>query len=172
MTSASGKGLIRSLNRASTRSGKLRPSEARSGRLPEPSACDRCGAIFTRRSWRRGGDISRAFLARVHWTTCPACRDVGEAAGRGRLVIRGEYVATHEEEIRRRIANVERRASAQQPERRVSTIERRNGVLEVITTSQKLAHRLAHELKKAFRGRASYAWSDDGTLTAVWQRER
>jgi hypothetical protein len=41
-----------------------------------------------------------------------------------------------------------------------------------LTTSQKLAHRIVHELKKAFRGRATYAWSDDGTLFATWQRER
>jgi len=38
--------------------------------------------------------------------------------------------------------------------------------LEVLTTSQKLAHRIAHELKKAFRARTSYNWSDDGTLFA------
>jgi hypothetical protein len=42
----------------------------------------------------------------------------------------------------------------------------------VITTSQTLAHRIVHELKKRFRGRASCAWSDDGTLFATWERER
>ena len=44
--------------------------------------------------------------------------------------------------------------------------------LVVLTTSQKLAHRIAHELQKAFGGRARYTWSDkDGALTAVWQPE-
>lgn len=43
---------------------------------------------------------------------------------------------------------------------------------EVLTTSQKLAHRIVHELKKAFRGQAGYAWSDrDGSLLATWQRD-
>jgi hypothetical protein len=37
----------------------------------------------------------------------------------------------------------------------------------VLTTSQKLAHRLAHELKKAFGGGVTYAWSDDGSLFAT-----
>ncbi|MBV8356385.1 MAG: hypothetical protein JO189_00400, partial [Deltaproteobacteria bacterium] len=41
----------------------------------------------------------------------------------------------------------------------------------VLTTSQKLAHRLAHELKKAFGGRVTYNWSDDGTLLAHWNYE-
>jgi 16S rRNA U516 pseudouridylate synthase RsuA-like enzyme len=45
--------------------------------------------------------------------------------------------------------------------------------LEVLTTSQKLAHRIVHELRKVFRGRATYAWSDrDGSLYATWRRER
>jgi len=33
--------------------------------------------------------------------------------------------------------------------------------LEVLTTSQKLAHRIAREVAKAFRGKAGYSWSDD-----------
>jgi hypothetical protein len=42
----------------------------------------------------------------------------------------------------------------------------------VLTTSQKLAHRIARELQKAFGGRARYTWSDqDGALTAIWQGE-
>ena len=45
-------------------------------------------------------------------------------------------------------------------------------MLEVLTTSQKLAHRIVHELRKAFRGRAYYIWSaDDGSLLATWERE-
>lgn len=43
---------------------------------------------------------------------------------------------------------------------------------EVLTASQKVAHRIVHELKKAFRGRTSYRWSDrDGSLLATWQRD-
>jgi len=42
----------------------------------------------------------------------------------------------------------------------------------VITTSQKLAHRIVATLKKTFGGRASYAWSDrDGSLFATWERD-
>ena len=53
-----------------------------------------------------------------------------------------------------------------------ASLERRHGELEILTTSQKLAHRIVHELVKQFRGRATYAWSDDGTLFTTWQRER
>jgi len=74
-----------------------------------------------------------------------------------------------EDGIRRRAQNVAARAAFTQPERQVVSVERRGKVLEVLTTSQKLAHRIAHELKKAFGGRTSYVWSDDRTLLATWQ---
>jgi len=72
--------------------------------------------------------------------------------------------------IRQRIENIAARAQFTQPERRLVSIERQGNVLEVLTTSQKLAHRIVQELKKLFRGRAAYHWSDDGTLFATWER--
>jgi hypothetical protein len=103
---------------------------------------------------------------------CPACAQASQAAGFGRVLIRGRFALAQEAIIRRRIANVAARAAFTQPQRRIASIERRGDVLEVLTTSQKLAHRIVHELRKLFRGRATYAWSDDGTLFATWARER
>jgi len=165
-----GKGLIRSLNRASTKTKKNPPVEAAAGRPKEPSACERCGAIFSRRVWRQRREVPHALLDRASWTTCPGCRQASQAVGLGRIIVRGPYLGGHEAAIRRRIANVSARAAYTQPERRVSSIERQEDALEILTTSQKLAHRIVRELKKAFGGRASYAWSDDGTLLATWLR--
>lgn len=170
--SAKGKGLIRSLSRGFARTKKRRPVEAAAGHLPEPSVCERCGAVFARRLWRRDRKINGALLERAAWVRCPACVQTAEKTGFGRVVIRGAYALANEPLIRRRIANVASRAARTQPERRVSTIDRHDDLIEVITTSQKLAHRIVHELVKLFRGRSSYAWSDDGTLFATWERER
>jgi hypothetical protein len=166
------KGLIRSLNRQFARTKKARPVEASAGHLPEPSACERCGAFFSRRLWRRGGKVTAERLAGVHWMICPACEQAREQLGFGRVLISGAFAAANEDLIRRRITNVAGRASFTQPERRLSSIERQGDILEVITTSQKLAHRIVRELVKLFRGRASYTWSDDGTLFATWLREK
>jgi NMD protein affecting ribosome stability and mRNA decay len=156
------------MNRAHVASGKVATGERNSiGRLSEPTACERCGAVFSRRAWRR-----RPLPVQVRWTVCPACRQAGEERGFGRIVLRGDFVRVHEADIRTRIRNVAARAARTQPERRVSAVEAMDGGLEVLTTSQKLAHRIVHELKKTFRGRATYAWSDDGTLFATWQRDR
>jgi hypothetical protein len=166
------KGLIRSVNRQATRDKKAHPGEACRGRLREPSACECCGAVFGRRTWRRAGHVTLAMLDRADWTMCPACEQIRNAEGQGRIVVSGQFAVAHEPEIRARIRNVAARAAFTQQQRRVVSVERQGDVLEVLTTSQKLAHRIVHELKKVFRGSTKYHWSDDGTLLATWQRER
>ena len=165
------KGLIRARSQAFSATGKTNAAEA--GRRPaEPSACERCGAVFHHRVWRRGEASSHALLARARWTVCPACRQAKRATGMGRVHIVGEAVAGHEDLIRRRIANVAARAAATQPERRIVSIEWNGRALDVLTTSQKLAHRVVHELKKVLGGKTTYGWSDEGTLYATWQPRR
>jgi NMD protein affecting ribosome stability and mRNA decay len=167
---AKDKGLIRSLARGFARTKKGTPVEAATGHLPEPSVCESCGAVFSRRVWRRDRRLTGALLERARWVRCPACRQAAGGVGFGRVVIRGRYALANEPAIRRRIANVASRAAHTQPERRISFIDRHDDMIEVVTTSKKLAHRIVHELKKLFRGRASYAWSDNGTLLATWER--
>lgn len=172
MITRNDKGLIRSTNRRGSRSGKTGPVETPNGRIPEPAVCERCGASFLRRTWRRDRPSTHARLARARWTVCPACKLATAEAYYGRVLLRGAFALAHEAEIRRRIRNVAELASARQPERRVVSIERAGDEIEVLTTSQQLAHRIVHELKKTFRGRARYAWADgDGSLLAVWQRD-
>ena len=166
-----GKGRIRSLSRKGSQSGKILPVTAQAGATPEPSVCERCGAVFSRRTWRRDRKVTDALFAKAKWTVCPSCRQVAGGEYFGRVVLRGTYVVPNETVIRQRIENVAARAGFTQPERRLVSVSRAGDELEVLTTSQKLAHRLVRELTKAFRGKASYAWSsDDGALYATWER--
>jgi hypothetical protein len=165
------KSLLRAESRKGSRDNKNVPAEKRTGRLREPAACERCGAIFSHRSWRRGHRVTKALLDRASWTQCPACKQASAGEYCGRVLIRGRYAVDHETLIRQRLANVDAQAQLTQPERRLVSVERNGAVFEALTTSQKLAHRIVHELKKAFHGRASYKWSDDGSLFAVWERD-
>jgi hypothetical protein len=89
-----------------------------------------------------------------------------------RAVLRGASVLEREGEFRRRIENVAKRAGGDHPERAVVAISRAGDDLEIATSSQQLAHRIVKEMKKAFRGQASYEWSrEDGSLLAIWQSE-
>lgn len=168
----SGKGLIRSLNRRGTRADSRPLVAQKIPAPPEPSMCERCGAVYARRTWRPQSGRSLATNLRARWTVCPACKQLGRGEGYGRVVAQGQFVVDNIDPIRRRIANVATRAARTQPERKIISAELSGATLEVLATSQKLAHRIAHELRKAFGGKATYSWADDGALNAVWQRGR
>lgn len=164
------KGLIRSLSRRGVRSDQSAPGAVRSTQPREPAVCERCGAVFMRRTWRQDRRPTAALLDQATWTVCPACRQSAAGEYCGRVLVQGTFVAANEAALRRRILNVAARARVTQPERRLVAVDRTADGLEVLTTSQKLAHRVARELTKAFHGRATYRWSDDGTLLATWRR--
>jgi NMD protein affecting ribosome stability and mRNA decay len=163
---------VRSLDHRGVRTDKAPPVAAEAA-YRDPTVCESCSAVYRRKTWRRTGRrLYAAIIAGADWALCPACRQVRSGRCYGRVILRGPWLGTHEDEVRRRIDNVVDRARHTQPERRLLAVERQGTALEVKTTSQKLAHRLVHELRKAFGGDARYSWSDrDGALTAVWSRE-
>jgi hypothetical protein len=164
-----GKALVRAKSRRGTKTHKTEPG--RGDQRGVLTVCSGCGATLARRSWRRGRSLPATALDQARWARCPACEQVREGQYQGRVLLRGGYAEAHYDQIRRRIENVARRAAFTQPERRVVEMGRCDAGLEVLTTSQKLAHRIARELTKAFGGRATYRWSDaDGSLFAVWHR--
>lgn len=170
-TPRAGKGLIRSLNRRGTKTQKSPPVARKARAYRDPSICDACGSIYTARTWRQARRLPRETLARAAYVKCPACEQTAGGEYFGRVLIRGPFVAGNLDAIRARIANVERRARFTQPQRRAISQEWDGETLELLTTSQKLAHRVARELEKAFGGRARYAWSDqDGSLLTTWIR--
>jgi len=168
------RGLIRSLNRSFARDDKS-PQVVRKTRTPsELTVCARCGCVYMNRTWRHDHHLTDEMLEQRQWGFCPACEQVSHLEAQGRLIIRGSSVAGKRNLIRSRIENVARHGMRTQPERRIvsiDTIESDGDALEVLTTSQKLTHRIAHELKKVLGGRTSYSWSDDGTLFATWELE-
>lgn len=166
------RGMIRELVRRGTAAGKVALPSKRRGAPAEPAVCSRCGEIYRRKTWRAGERSDTASLVGASWTVCPACRQTREGEYFGRVTLRGPISAAEEAELRRRVENVEARAQFTQPERRVVSFERTRGALVVLTTSQKLAHRIAREVVKLYGGNARYSWSDrDGALDAVWERE-
>jgi len=169
------KGIIRSLNRRGSKSKKGAPVAAKTQRreasLHDPSVCERCGAIYAAKKWQRAGRVSPETLAKADYIVCPACVEKSTGVAYGRLVASGDFVRENIDVLRRRMANVERRAGYTQPERRILSADFDGEKLEVLTTSQRLAHRIAHEFEKLFGGKVRYNWSpNDGSLYATWQR--
>ena len=140
-------------------------------RLPSggPLRCERCDAVYENKTWRARGRSATDDPAAVTWTLCPACTQRADGEYFGRVSIPARLPEDLELAVRRRVWNVERRARRTQPERRLVGMERTRQGLEILTTSQKLAHRIAKELEKAFGGRAQYSWADrERELDATW----
>jgi NMD protein affecting ribosome stability and mRNA decay len=137
------------------------------------TTCDKCGAVYSRKTWRRSAARSlRAMTAGAAWGRCPACRRLRPETAVGTVVLTGASVSRLEPELRRRIAHVAERAAFTQPERKLIGLRRLPDGLEALTTSQELAHRIAREVEKAFGGRTTYSWSDrDGHLLARWDAD-
>jgi NMD protein affecting ribosome stability and mRNA decay len=160
------KGLIRSLNRRGARSDQS-PPVAQKQKFSEPSICDRCGAVYSGKTWRRGRRLSREVMDKARWVECPGCAQAASGKYYGQVLITLAD-ADNRDALLARIANVESRALATQPERRIVARNWEGETLEVLTTSQKLAHRIAHEIEKVFGGKARFSWSDgDGALRAT-----
>jgi len=160
------KGLVRSMDRRGSRSDKS-PAVAQKQKFSDPSICDRCGAVYTGKSWRRGPRLAREVIDKAPWVKCPGCAQAAAGEYHGQVLITlGDGASL--ESISARIANVEQRAQFTQPERQIVATNWNGKTLEVLTTSQKLAHRIAREVEKAFGGRAHFSWSDDdGSLLAT-----
>lgn len=166
----SGKGRMRALVRRGTAGDKSPPVAVRTRRLRGTTMCERCGAVFQRKRWLRAGTSLQQWPIGVAWTVCPACRQVETGEYFGRVRIRGAAALRDEEAIRRRIRHVADRARWTQAQRRIVSIERRGPEIEVLTTSQKLAHRIVSVLLSAFGGEGTYAWTgEDGELSATWE---
>jgi len=163
------KGLRTTLNRKGTRSDNSPILVRKSARIKQPAICERCGAIYADKTWRNDRRAAAALLDKANWITCPACSQARGGVYFGRVLASGPGLAGRHDAIERRIANIARLASSRQPERKLESVEWSGPKLEVLTTSQKLAHRIARELAKTFGGKAVYRWSDDdGSLLATW----
>lgn len=135
----------------------------------DPSVCESCSAVYTRKTWRADRSLTHALLAKAEWVKCPACRQKRSGVAYGRVIAKGVTDGRRLGALERRIANVAERAGFTQPQRAIVSMDRTDTGLDVLTTSQKLAHRIVHELKKAFGGRARYVWDEnDGALLATW----
>ena len=83
---------------------------------------------------------------------CPACLKIQEGYYEGVVVLRGDYLWQHEEEICRLLKNEEAKARAKNPLERMICMEKRDDCLVIETTEEKLAEHLGRALQKAHKG--------------------
>ena len=116
-------------------------------KLPDPSACRECHAIYRAGRWAWGAPPADAAQ-----TVCPACRRIADDYPAGVIELKGAYVAAHREELERLARNVEERERAEHPLKRIARIDAKPGTLAIATTDGKLARGIGAALRRAHRG--------------------
>jgi hypothetical protein len=135
-------------------------------KLPDPSACTECRAIYRAGRWAWGAPAADAAPV-----VCPACRRIADAYPAGVVELKGDYVADHREELERLARNVEERERAEHPLKRIASIETRGKALEIATTDTKLARGIGAALRRAHHGTLKIPPSSrENLLRITWTR--
>ncbi len=135
-------------------------------KLPDPSACTECHAIYRAGRWAWGAPPADA--GRV---VCPACKRIADGYPAGVVELRGEYIAGHREELEHLARNIEERDRAEHPLKRIISIQSNGDALEIATTDSKLARGIGAALRRAHRGTLRLPASSRESLVRVtWTR--
>lgn len=141
---------------------------------PDGAVCSGCSAVWHGKHWALPELLTgekKSALKRAELTLCPACKKTRDDFAEGFVEISGEFADKHRDEIMRLLRSKEGRAMRINPLERIIGIRRRNAMIEVRTTTEKLAQRIGRMLNKSLSGNVAYKWSRDTKVARVlWTR--
>ncbi len=141
------------------------PYQARH-KLPEPTVCPDCGAVFHDGRWQW-----RERPPGAHEVTCPACQRSRDRMPAGYVSVSGDFFTRHRDELLQLIRNEEARAKTAHPLKRILDIADENGCTLVTTTDIHLARGIGEALHHAYQGELEYHYNEQEHLLRVaWQR--
>jgi len=135
-------------------------------KLPEPTSCKDCGAL-----WRRGRWSWAAAPAGAHAGRCPACKRMRDRFPAGYVSLQGAFLGSHRAEILGRVRRCESAEKRGHPLERIMAIETEGEGLRVSTTGMHLARRIGDALQHAYKGELAYRYNKaDNLLRVTWSR--
>jgi len=155
----------------SDKRGRLRTSNDpySTGSLKEPSVCSACHAIYRDKHWALLPPAEQPADAEA--VICPACQKIAEGYAQGVVTLQGDYLWSHEEEIRNMLLNEEQKARSKNPLERIMRMISEDERMVIETTEQKLAEHLGRALHKAHQGNLIISRPKDHlTCRVTWER--
>jgi hypothetical protein len=135
-------------------------------KLPEPTVCPECGALFHEGRWQWGEAPPGA-----HQETCSACQRIKDDFPAGFVTLSGEFFDSHREEIMRVVQNVEKRERGEHPFNRIIAIEEKDDATLVTTTDIHLARGIGEAINDAYQGDLQFHYNPAEYLLRVhWTR--
>jgi len=140
-----------------------------SNSLLDPSYCTKCLAVYHHKRWSLLPEEQRPEAAQP--VTCPACQKIAEGYAQGTVTLAGDYLWSHEDEIRNMLRHEEEKARSKNPLERIMRVASEEGRLVIETTEQKLAEHLGRALHKAHQGNLTISRPKDHlTCHVTWER--
>lgn len=135
-------------------------------KLPEPTVCPNCGAVFHEGRWQW---MDRP--ANAHEERCPACHRIHDAFPAGFVSVGGTFFKDHRDELLHLARNEEARAKAEHPLKRIMNIEDQDDGILITTTDIHLARGIGEALHHAYQGELEYHYNEqENLLRVMWQR--
>jgi NMD protein affecting ribosome stability and mRNA decay len=125
-------------------------------KLPDPTLCTECGALFSGGRWAWKGTEDTA-----QETVCPACRRIAERNPSGFVNIRGGFYREHADEVENLINNTEKAETLQHPMERLIEVVHDDQCIAVTTTGIHLARRIGDAVSHAYGGDYAIEYLDD-----------
>ncbi|MBX9810931.1 MAG: ATPase [Burkholderiales bacterium] len=136
------------------------------GKLPEPTVCPECGAVYHKGRWQWLPQPDRP-----HRQLCPACHRVRDKFPAGYVTLAGGFLTQHRDEILHLVRNQGEQARAEHPLERIIAINDHDGGVLVTTTGIHLARRIGEALEHACHGELEFHYNEAENLLRVhWER--
>jgi NMD protein affecting ribosome stability and mRNA decay len=135
-------------------------------KLPEPTVCPQCGAVFHEGHWQWLPRPEKA-----HEEMCPACHRIHDEFPAGFVNVGGAFFRENRDELLNLVRNEEERAKAEHPLKRIMKIEDADDGILVTTTDIHLARGIGEALHHAYQGELEYHYNEkENLLRVVWER--
>lgn len=132
------------------------------GKLPEPSACPQCGAVFHEGRWQW-----MKMPVGAHQVVCSACHREQDHYPAGYLAMQGLFFLMHRDEIMNLVLNEANHQRAEHPLKRIMEVEDKGYSTVISTTDMHLARGIGEALHRAYKGELKYHYNPEQNLLRV-----
>jgi NMD protein affecting ribosome stability and mRNA decay len=137
-----------------------------SKKLPDPSACTKCRAMYRDGRWQWGHPPAEA-----NPVLCPACKRIQDDMPAGILKLVGTFHLEHRAEILGLIRNIEERELKDHPLKRIMEVSEQGDEVEIKVADSDLARSLGTAIHHAYQGELDYHYPGEGDVLRVrWER--